>query len=189
MGRERERVVTCQMRVCGDSVSGIDCGRAAAVWLTNILKRDCRLVRQTSEKQRKAKKRPATATGSGGDVPLLSLANEAQYLLVSMASVEQLFAAITKKHSKQLMSVEELASRFRPNLVVSGNGMVPYAEDEWNDIAIGDQKFKVTGRCSRCRTVCVDQRSGAKSGEPLQTLIELRGGKATFGVYLAASSS
>ena len=42
------------------------------------------------------------ATGSGGDVPLLSLANEAQYLLVSMASVEQLFAAITKKHSKQV---------------------------------------------------------------------------------------
>ena len=48
------------------------------------------------------------------------------------------------------MSVEELASRFRPNLVVSGNGMVPYAEDEWNDIAIGDQKFKVRKTAYPC---------------------------------------
>lgn len=42
------------------------------------------------------------------------------------------------------MSLEDLVSRFRPNLVVSGNGMEPYEEDEWSEVTIGGQKFKVT---------------------------------------------
>ena len=42
------------------------------------------------------------ATSGGGDLPLLSLANEAQYLLVSMASVEQLLSEIAKKQPQQV---------------------------------------------------------------------------------------
>ena len=42
-----------------------------------------------------------------------------------------------------MMTVDDLVSRFRPNLVVSGNGMAPYAEDEWSDVIIGGHKFKV----------------------------------------------
>lgn len=42
------------------------------------------------------------------------------------------------------MTEEELVSRFRPNLVVSGNGIEPYSEDQWNDVIIGDQKFQVS---------------------------------------------
>ena len=45
-----------------------------------------------------------SASGSGGDAPLLSLANEAQYLLVTRASAEQLLSEISKKHSKQVCS-------------------------------------------------------------------------------------
>ena len=42
------------------------------------------------------------------------------------------------------MSVDDLLSRFRPNLVVSGNGIEPYAEDDWCDVTIGVHKFKVS---------------------------------------------
>ena len=46
--------------------------------------------------------------------------------------------------------------RFRPNLVVSGNGMAPYAEDEWSDVVIGDQRFVVSNMIySVCVCVCV----------------------------------
>ena len=44
----------------------------------------------------------------------------------------------------QLLSLDDLVSRFRPNLVVSGNGMEPYEEDEWSEVTIGGQRFKVT---------------------------------------------
>lgn len=104
------------------------------------------------------------------------------------------------------MTEEELVSRFRPNLVVSGNGIEPYSEDQWNDVIIGDQKFQVSilfshralcvgtndvqvvGKCSRCRTVCVDQRTGLKSSEPLQTLMELRGSRVSP-LHTATSST
>ena len=36
---------------------------------------------------------------------------------------------------------------------------------------------QVVGRCSRCRTVCVDQGSGERTSEPLQTLLQLRGSR------------
>lgn len=42
------------------------------------------------------------------------------------------------------MTEEELVSRFRPNLVVSGNGIEPYSEDHWNDVIVGEQKFQVS---------------------------------------------
>ena len=48
--------------------------------------------------------------------------------------------------SVQLMSLGDLVSRFRPNLVVSGNGMMPYEEDEWSEVTIGGQKFKVSDK-------------------------------------------
>ena len=42
------------------------------------------------------------------------------------------------------MTVDELVSRFRPNLVVSGNGMVPYEEDHWTEVTISGQNFRVS---------------------------------------------
>ncbi|CAI7996368.1 Molybdenum cofactor sulfurase, partial [Geodia barretti] len=88
----------CQMRVCGDKVTGTDCGEAAASWLTEALSRDCRLVRQTHQRTAKT---PSSASGSG-EAPLLSLANEAQYLLVTRASAEYLLSEISKRHTKQV---------------------------------------------------------------------------------------
>ena len=31
-------------------------------------------------------------------------------------------------------------------MVVSGNGMAPYAEDGWSNVVIGDQRFRVSDR-------------------------------------------
>ena len=40
---------------------------------------------------------------------------------------------------------------------------------------------QVTGKCSRCRTVCVDQTTGDKTSEPLHTLMALHGSKVGWG--------
>ena len=39
-------------------VQGLDCGEEAARWLSDILGRQCRLVRQNPDSQRKARKQP-----------------------------------------------------------------------------------------------------------------------------------
>ena len=36
-------------------------------------------------------------------------------------------------------------SRFRPNLLVGGPGMGPYAEDSWQDLQIGSNTFHAAG--------------------------------------------
>ena len=75
----------------------------------------------------------------------LSLANEAQYLFISDASVQQLLGDI---HGSSMeygeLNVEGLTERFRPNLVLSAASDVPpYAEEQWEMVRIGEAQFKV----------------------------------------------
>ena len=50
--------------------------------------------------------------------------------------------------------------RFRPNLVVGGAGLAPFAEDAWRGLALGAVEFRVAGEHvnevgSRCRWMIV----------------------------------
>lgn len=78
-------------------------------------------------------------------------------------------------------------NRFRPNIVV--RGAVPYAEDAWKRIAIGDHVFRWIKPCTRCAMTMTDQESGARDRrEPLFTLSRYRrlGSEVAFGHYLVA---
>jgi uncharacterized protein YcbX len=71
--------------------------------------------------------------------------------------------------------------RYRPNLVVAGG--VPWEEDEWRVIEIGDITLQLVKPCARCAVVTVDQGTGTRGQEPLRRLRAFREweGKVYFG--------
>ncbi|MCP5206820.1 MAG: MOSC domain-containing protein [Hahellaceae bacterium] len=58
--------------------------------------------------------------------------------------------------------------RFRGNIVVDTD--LPYVEDDWKKIQIGEVMLAVVKPCSRCVMTTVDSATGVKGSEPLKTL-------------------
>jgi uncharacterized protein len=50
--------------------------------------------------------------------------------------------------------------RFRPNIVIDGPGLAPYAEDSWTRLQIGAMTDSVVKACDRCSIPDTDQRTG-----------------------------
>nr|XP_057913984.1 molybdenum cofactor sulfurase isoform X2 [Doryrhamphus excisus] len=87
------RYPVCQSKVCGDRVKTVDCGDEAASWLSEFLGQPCRLIRQSPDFTRGMKKTSDGAITS----PLLSLVNEAQYLMINRASVELIHKVMSSR--------------------------------------------------------------------------------------------
>ncbi|KAM9198824.1 molybdenum cofactor sulfurase [Mergus octosetaceus] len=175
-----KEAVICESKVCSHRVKTYDCGEKTAGWFSMFLGRPCRLIRQSPDKknsmQHKNTKGPTCATSIS-----LSLVNEAQYLLINVASVLQLKEHISARLEEPL-EIEELIRRFRANIVISAPES--FEEEEWAEISIGALRFQVVGPCSRCQIICIDQQSGERNKEVLQSLSAARGRKTNFGVYL-----
>lgn len=71
--------------------------------------------------------------------------------------------------------------RFRPNLVVEGS--IPWDEDAWRVVEIGETRLELVKPCARCQVPLVNPTTGVKGSEPLKTLSRFRmnGGKVYFG--------
>ncbi|WP_251977808.1 MOSC domain-containing protein [Salinicola avicenniae] len=113
----------------------------------------------------------------------VSFADGYPLLLISQASLEDLNARTDGSH---------VMAQFRPNLVVDGT--LPYAEDTWQRIRIGEVTFRVDAPCARCAMVTVDPASGERrtDKEPLKTLAGYRRGergKVYFGQNLVAENT
>nr|WP_281430412.1 MOSC domain-containing protein [Salinicola acroporae] len=112
----------------------------------------------------------------------VSFADGYPLLLISEASLEDLNTRTDGTH---------VMAQFRPNLVATG--AVPYAEDGWKRIRIGEVTFRVDAPCARCAMVTVDPARGEKrrDKEPLKTLASYRRGdkgKVYFGQNLVAEN-
>uniref|UniRef100_A0A8C6UV16 Molybdenum cofactor sulfurase n=1 Tax=Neogobius melanostomus TaxID=47308 RepID=A0A8C6UV16_9GOBI len=179
----------CLSKVCGDRVETLDCGDGVADWLSRFLGQTSRLIRLSPDFTRGARKRTGRAAASEVSASL-SLVNEAQYLMINVSSVERIQRLVQRREQalsegSSVLDVQNIISRFRANLVLSGGGGA-FEEDEWTHVSIGDARFTVSGPCGRCHMVGIDQESGARTREPLLSLSELRGQrKVTFGVYLS----
>jgi hypothetical protein len=142
------------VRVWEDRCTAVDQGDAAAELLSDYLGRPCRLVRM-----------PRGARRELGDhyrvVPEMHVgfADSAPFLIISRASLDDLNARLETPVSM---------SRFRPNIVVDGGQA--FQEDGWHRIRIGETPFRVVRDCIRCEIITVDQDSGAKGVEPMETL-------------------
>jgi uncharacterized protein YcbX len=146
-----------KVTVWRDNCNAYDAGEEAGQWLSRFLGVECRLVYFPEDEirivdQTYAQKGDRTAFSDG--FPML---------LTSQASLDDLNA--------RLSSSVPMA-RFRPNIVVSG--CLPYAEDEWKRLKIGDFKLRVVKPCSRCVIPSIDIETAERTGEPTKTLSTYR---------------
>jgi len=79
-------------------------------------------------------------------------------------------------------------NRFRPNLVLSGS--LPFAEDEWKTIRIGNIEFDVAKPCARCMVPSIDPETLEQNPQVLKTLAKYRkqGNGVNFGQNLIPRS-
>ncbi|NXI47277.1 MOCOS sulfurase, partial [Galbula dea] len=175
-----KEAVICESKVCSHRVKTYDCGEGLASWFSVFLGHPCRLIRQSSDNKNRSHQKNTKGLASATNISL-SLVNEAQYLLINVASILQLKEHISARLEKPL-ELEELIQRFRANIVISAPES--FEEEEWAEISIGVLQFQVVGPCSRCQIICIDQQSGERNREILQSLSAARGRKTNFGIYL-----
>ncbi|KAM3967146.1 molybdenum cofactor sulfurase [Aphomia sociella] len=173
---KHKEVTLCQSKVCTDFVKGYDCGDEVADWISNALEISyLRLIKQSNNDNRVQKR------NADEEQKLLSLSNQAQFLLINKSTVRWL----NDKIQDPLFTddIEQLTDRFRGNLIIDMDEEL--VEKNWQRVIIGKHEFKVDGPCSRCQMVCIDQQTGEKTVEPLRTISEQFAGKLRFGIYLS----
>jgi molybdenum cofactor sulfurtransferase len=128
---------------------------------------------------------PDSDVESFGEKRIL-LSNESPILMINSTSVEALNHQISSRGGQ---GVSE--ATFRGNIVIEGSSTntdscLPYAEDFWDSVDIGEHHFKLLGACQRCHMVCIDQETAEKKQEPFVTLAKTRrlDGKVYFGVHM-----
>lgn len=179
------RVVSsfCQSKVCGDRIDGIDCGDEVAEWLDDVLcMSGLRLIQQNHNDKRTAKNNVTIDQA-------MSLSNQAQFLLINVASVDWLTRKVedwVELDDVPEKMLQNTIGRFRANLIVES--AIPLDESEWKSIRIGNVNFTTIGPCTRCQMICIDQSTGDKTTEPLQTIAREFNGKMRFGIYLCQDS-
>jgi uncharacterized protein YcbX/ferredoxin len=159
----RERI---KVKVWSDMVEAIHCNRQYDQWFSAYLKISCRLVffGETSERFVKNKK---TQVAFADGYPLL---------LINQASLDQL---------NTRMETPVSALHFRPNLVIKSD--LPFIEDSWDRIKIGEVEFEVSKPCTRCPFTNVNPKTGVVNGnKTLDALAKFRfsNGKIDFGQNL-----
>lgn len=83
--------------------------------------------------------------------------------------------------------LEDVTDRFRGNLIVEAPDVLE--ELQWKSLRIGDVMLKAGEACTRCQMICIDQKTGDKTTEPLRTIAREFQGKLTFGLYLSQSDT
>ncbi len=158
-----------QVVVWDDVVEAVDAGDAPADWLSRVLGAPCRLMYMPDSSRR----RVDPAYGAPGDV--VSFADGYPVLLTTEASLTELN---TRLHQPVPMA------RFRPNVVL--NGILPYEDDAWRLLEIGEVRFRLVKSCARCVITTLDPEAGVFQKEPLRTLATYRrrNGKVFFGQNL-----
>lgn len=145
------------VRVWDDLVTAIDAGDGPANWLSDVLKKRCRLVFMPESCFRRVDGAYASAGESVG------FADGFPLLLISQPSLDNL---------NERLDVAVPMNRFRPNLVVSGCD--PFAEDDWQRIRIGALEFDVAKACSRCVMPSIIQETAERDPQINRVLAGFR---------------
>jgi len=147
-------LVELTSKIWSDSVNSVHCHSDYDNWFSDYLQQPCQLVFLAETSLRCVKNRSTQVSFADG-YPLL---------LVNQASVDLLNTKLDKSVS---------ALHFRPNIVIKGD--LPFVEDGWAHIKIGEVEFEVSKPCSRCLFTNVDPKTGIpEQSEPLSTLAKFR---------------
>jgi uncharacterized protein len=149
-----------EVTIWRDTVSAVDCGDEVARWLEARLGLPCHLVRLPASSVRAVdptfRSRPDAQTGFSDGYPVL---------LTATASLDDL-----NQRLAQPIGME----RFRPNVVVATS--LPWVEDGWQAVRVGDVELDLVKPCARCVVITTDQRTGEKpdGSAPLTALAAYR---------------
>ncbi len=139
-------------------VQAIDQGEEAVEWLSEFLNASVRLAHiadgfiRTLDSQYAVNEDDHTGFADGYPILLIS---------------EESLADLNSRLDAPLPM-----ERFRPSIVVKNCSA--YAEDSWNRIRIGNVTIAIVKPCARCEVPTIDQRTLARSREPLKTLSQYR---------------
>lgn len=93
----------------------------------------------------------------------VSLADGYPFLIIGQESLNDLNTRLASPITMR---------RFRPNFVFTGGKA--FAEDQWQNFSIGNNRFAGVKLCARCVLTTVDPETGNKGAEPLATLATFR---------------
>jgi uncharacterized protein YcbX/ferredoxin len=168
------------VNVWDDEIAGQLCSTKANSWFSDYLQRPCQLLYfgRASSRVRKANTDNARRIAFADGYPLL---------LISQASLDDLNQRLLANNQKTVSM-----ANFRPNIVV--DNCLPFAEDGWQYIRIGEIEFKVSKPCERCILTTVNPENGIKDAkqQPLSTLKTYRqanSGEVLFGQNLIPLTS
>ncbi|KAF1318396.1 Molybdenum cofactor sulfurase, partial [Globisporangium splendens] len=205
--RNKDADTSRDLQVCTDACKGRDVGGEVSQWLSARLQRQCALVRvaanhlrdsQASSKSTRRNAQRSDSSPTSEDAVTteskakIGFANQAQYLLISSASIANFNIALRAVDAT--LDVNEDA--FRANFIV--DGCAAFEEDTWMRLRIernidGDSNcdedgvtFDVSGACSRCAMINIDPKTGAFHRAPLQALSKYRRERSSifFGQFL-----
>ena len=140
-------------QIWDDQCAATSVSLEADQWLSDFLKRDCRLVYQPETLIR------SVDAHFGQPSDTVAFSDGFPFLLIS----ENALVSLNKD-----MTLDLPMARFRPNLVVAGCDS--YAEDNWREISIGAIDFRLPKPCSRCSVIVIDPKTAEVGQEPLRTL-------------------
>jgi MOSC domain-containing protein len=167
--------------VHGRPVAGRHVGKDLDEWFTTFLpryrdNRRFRVVRVCEDAPRYIKERYHLAGASNQ----VGFADGNSMLLASERSLAQL--------NRELAEPIPM-DRFRPNIVIDGPGLAPYAEDAWTQLQIGAMTAYVVKACDRCAIPDTDQRTAVVGKEVRRALRTRKGANAhdasNTGVFFA----
>jgi hypothetical protein len=154
-------------------------GPAADGWVSRALDRPARLVWLDDPSRR-----PVAAENGGRAGDTVSLADLAPLLLATTASMRQLDAWIAEGADERGEPAPPPLDfrRFRPNLLLDTE--VPFVEDGWSRVRVGDVSFRLAEHCARCKITLIDPGTLESGKEPLRTLARhrRRDGRTWFGM-------
>ncbi len=168
---DAKRTATAMSRIDDLTLADPDAG----AWLSERVGRPLRFAYQHD---RTARSVAHMHGGLPGDT--MTLQDAGPILLVTEASVRQLCDWI----GPGWVDHAEAIQRFRPNVVIDGD--IPFDEDNWQRIRMGDTWFRVGAGCDRCVMTTIDLSRLTTTKEPIRTLAKHRSwdGNTWFGVLL-----
>lgn len=155
-----------------DTVTGEFYSPTIDGWFSEILGIKCHLVKMPESTKRIVDKNYA-------ENKVVSFADAFPFLIIGQASLDDLNSRMEKPLPM---------NRFRTNFVFTGG--VPFEEDKWKKVKIGDVLFEAVKPCARCVITTTDQKTAERAHEPLLTLSKYRkvNNKVLFGMNLVAHS-
>lgn len=156
------------VQIWNDSVPALKYNKEVNDWFTDAIESKSSLVFMPDSTKREVN--PEYAINK-----IVSFADGYPFLMIGEESLKEL----NKNFDNPLPT-----NRFRPNFVFSGGNS--YDEDDWERITICDNVFTSVKPCSRCVITTINQDTGEKGKEPLETLSRTRqkNGKVYFGINL-----